>query len=72
MVKWKQSTSHGGVRMRIRQVSKRYRRHAVVAILFLVTLPVLFGMAALTIDMGLAYNARADLQDAADAADTVC
>ena len=54
--------------MRIRQVNKRYRRHAVVAILFLVTLPVLFGMAAFTIDFGLTYSARADLQDAADAA----
>lgn len=44
------------------------RRRAASLILVLVTLPVMFGMAALAIDVGAMYNTRADLQRAADAA----
>jgi Flp pilus assembly protein TadG len=44
------------------------RRRAASAILVLVTVPVIVGFAALTIDVGLIYNTRVDLQNAADAA----
>ena len=44
------------------------RRRAATAVLVLVTLPVMLGMAALAIDVGVMYNTRADLQRAADAA----
>ncbi len=54
--------------MCIRHTTKRSQRRAVVAVLVAFALPVLFALAAVTIDVGLTYNARADLQDAADAA----
>lgn len=44
------------------------RRRAASAILALVTVPVLIGFAALTIDVGMIYNTRVDLQNAADSA----
>jgi len=44
------------------------RRRGVVAVLTLVMLFVLLGFAALTVDVGVLYNTRADLQNAADAA----
>ncbi len=44
------------------------RRRAVTAVLVLITLPVLLGMAVLCIDVGHMYNVRADLQHTADAA----
>jgi len=43
------------------------RRRAAVAILVAVLLPVLLGLAALTLDLGAMYNTQADLQNAADA-----
>ena len=46
----------------------RPRRRGAVAVLVMVLLPVLVGFAALVIDVGVLYNARADLQNAADAA----
>lgn len=55
---------HGGHHFR----SHATRRRGVTAVFTLVTLFVLLGFAALTIDVGAMYNARADLQDAADAA----
>jgi Flp pilus assembly protein TadG len=44
------------------------RRRAASAVLALVTVPVLIGFAALTVDVGVLYNTRVDLQNAADAA----
>ncbi|MFQ5414436.1 MAG: VWA domain-containing protein [Phycisphaerae bacterium] len=44
------------------------RRRGAVAVLTAVTLVVLLGFAALTVDVGMLYNSRADLQQAADAA----
>jgi len=44
------------------------RRRGVAAVLVLVLLPVLVGFAALVIDVGVLYNTRADLQNAADVA----
>lgn len=44
-----------------------YRRRGAVVVLTLVTLTVLLGFAALTVDVGVMYNARAELQNAADA-----
>lgn len=44
------------------------RRRGVVIVLALVMLVVLIGFASLTLDVGALYNARADLQNAADAA----
>ena len=44
------------------------RRRAATGVFVVVMLPVLIGMAALTIDVGIMYNVRADLQHAADAA----
>lgn len=43
------------------------RRRAVTLVLVAVMVPVLLGFAALTIDVGVLYNSRADLQNAADA-----
>jgi Flp pilus assembly protein TadG len=45
-----------------------WRRRATVAALVGVTLPVLMGFMALSIDVGAMYNAKAELQRAADAA----
>jgi len=44
------------------------RRRAIVAVQVAVLLVVMFGFAALTIDVGTLYNARAELQRSADAA----
>ncbi|MCH7813017.1 MAG: hypothetical protein IID40_03255, partial [Planctomycetes bacterium] len=44
------------------------RRRAAVAAFVVVTLIISFGFASLTIDVGLLYNAKADLQRTADAA----
>ncbi len=44
------------------------RRPAATFVLVLVAMPVLIGMAALTIDIGVIYSTKADLQDSADAA----
>lgn len=44
------------------------RKQAATIILVVVTVPVLLGMAALTIDTGVLFSTRADLQHAADAA----
>ena len=44
------------------------QRRAITAVLVLVMVPMLLAVAALTIDVGAMINARADLQDAADAA----
>jgi hypothetical protein len=43
------------------------RRRGVTAVMVLVVLPVLLGMAALAIDVGFIYNLRAQMQDAVDA-----
>jgi len=40
---------------------------AIAVVMIAVTIPVLVGFAALTIDVGIMYNTRADLQRAADA-----
>lgn len=54
-----------------RYVSLRYqrsgRKRGAVAVLTMVTIPVLLCFAALAVDVGLLYNARGDLQRAADA-----
>lgn len=47
---------------------KARRRRGAAAVFSLVLLVVLIGFAALTLDVGAMYNARADLQNAADAA----
>ncbi|RJP40534.1 MAG: VWA domain-containing protein [Phycisphaerales bacterium] len=44
------------------------RRRGVIAVLLLILLPVIAGFAALTVDVGVIYNSRTDLQRAADAA----
>ena len=44
-----------------------YRRRAAVVVFVAVTLPILFGMAALTIDLGRLSVVRAELQNTADA-----
>jgi hypothetical protein len=44
------------------------RRRATTAALVVVTIPVLIGMAALTVDVAVMYNTRTDLQRSADAA----
>ena len=49
------------------RVKKNTRRRAVVAVQVLVLLVVLIGAAALTIDVGAMFNARADLQRTVDA-----
>lgn len=43
------------------------KRRGVVVFLVLVLIPVLLGFAVLTVDVGVLYNTRADLQNAADA-----
>ncbi len=45
-----------------------YRRRGATAVMVAVCIPVLIGFAALTIDVGLIYNTKTDLQRAADAA----
>jgi len=50
--------------MRKRQ---EHRRRGVTAVLVMVCLPVLFGFAALTIDIGMLYNTKTDIQRLADA-----
>lgn len=50
------------------QPSGRARRRGVVAVQFAVFAVVIFGFAALTIDIGAMYNTKADLQRTADAA----
>lgn len=50
------------------QESNSHRRRGVVFVLSVVMLVVLCGFAALTIDAGMLYNVRADLQRTADAA----
>ncbi len=50
-----------------REMRYAKRRRGVSAVQVLVLLPVLVGMATMTVDVGVMYNARADLQDAADA-----
>ncbi len=45
-----------------------HRRRASVAVLLWIMFPIIMGVAALTIDLGVIYNTRADLQRAADAA----
>ncbi|MCO6437907.1 MAG: VWA domain-containing protein [Phycisphaerae bacterium] len=51
-----------------RHRADKKRRRGVVAVQVLVLLVVLLGCAALSVDVGLMYNAKADLQRAADAA----
>lgn len=48
--------------------SLHHRRRGAVIVFALVMLVVLIGFASLTLDVGALYNARADLQNAADAA----
>ncbi|MHC5109197.1 MAG: pilus assembly protein TadG-related protein [Planctomycetota bacterium] len=48
--------------------SNKHQRRGVVAVITVVLLAVLMGFAALTVDVGAAYNTKSDLQDAADAA----
>ncbi len=50
-----------------RRTSKTQKRRAVVAVMVTVAMVVLLGFAALTIDVGAMYNARAELQRTADA-----
>jgi len=55
--------------MQARRVQVRRRlRHAVVVIYVTISLTIIFGMAALAIDIGALYQAQAELQRAADAA----
>lgn len=44
------------------------RRRGVAVFLVLIVIPVMLGFAALTVDVGIMYNSRTDLQNAADAA----
>ncbi|MFQ5495547.1 MAG: TadG family pilus assembly protein, partial [Phycisphaerae bacterium] len=44
------------------------RSRAAVAVQVLVALPLIFGLAAITVDVGVMYNTRSDMQRAADAA----
>lgn len=46
----------------------RDRRRGMTAVFVVITIPVLIGFAALTVDVGVIYGTRADLQNAADAA----
>ncbi len=59
---------HIGRHRRVDRRLRRHRKRAVVAAQVAIVLVVLLGMAALTIDVGALYNARADLQRTADAA----
>ncbi len=45
-----------------------HQRRGTAAVFVVVMLPVIMGLAALTIDVGVIYSTRADLQNAADAA----
>ena len=47
--------------------SETHRKRAIAVVVVVVLLPVLLGFAALTVDVGMIYNVRADLQRAADA-----
>ncbi len=47
---------------------RTYKRKGVVAVATVVLIAVMLGFAALTIDVGVAYNVKADLQDSVDAA----
>ncbi len=53
--------------IRTQHTKQTHKRRGVVVFLVLVLIPVLLGFAALTIDVGVLYNTRADLQNAADA-----
>ncbi len=46
---------------------KPCRKRAITIVLTVVSIPVLLGFAALTVDVGMMYNVRSDLQQAADA-----
>ncbi len=48
--------------------ARNHRRRGAVAVFVMVILTVLIGFAALTVDVGIMYNVRGDLQQAADAA----
>ncbi len=48
--------------------NRRRQRRGAVAVQVVVTLPVLLGLAAVTVDVGTLYNTRNDLQRTADAA----
>ena len=55
--------------MRIRHIRrKNSKRRGAAAVLSVATIPVLIGFAALAVDVGVLYNARAEAQRAADAA----
>ena len=45
-----------------------HRRRGATAVMVAIAIPVIIGFAALTIDVGLIYNTKTDLQRAADAA----
>ncbi len=53
---------------RLRTHNDTTRRRAVAAVLVVASTPVLIGFAVLTIDVGVMYSTRGDLQNAADAA----
>ncbi len=53
------------MRRNYRKVSSREK--GVIAVLVVIVLPVIVGFAALTVDVGVMYNARSDLQTVADA-----
>ena len=57
-----------GERMSTSHQAIRARRKAAVVVLIAVMFPVLIAFAALTVDVGVMYNAKSDLQRAADAA----
>lgn len=48
--------------------SNAHRRRGATAVMVAIAIPVIIGFAALTIDVGLIYNTKTDLQRAADAA----
>ena len=51
-----------------KRFARTHRRRGATAVFVAVTIPLMFGFAALTIDIGYMYNVRTDLQNAADAA----
>ncbi len=51
----------------IHSVGSFHRRRAAAIVLVAVMVPVLLGFAVLTIDVGVLYNSRSDMQNAADA-----
>ncbi|MCB9865445.1 MAG: VWA domain-containing protein [Phycisphaerales bacterium] len=53
---------------RSRKLFSMQRRRGAVAVMLAVTVPVIIAFAALTVDVGVMYNAKADLQRCADAA----